>query len=146
MRWLVGAVSLSVHGSERAGPEGGVRYMEDLARWAADEPDRLVMNGTGSDSVEMPVSELLKKVHLYVSSIDPDGWADGDAVTPTIGWTKTSGRPMPMTEPEAAAPAHRPLRAHLWPRRLRRHGGRRTDLQQHDRPRTLARRMLTTDG
>src|SRR5688500_14753036 len=40
------AVSLSVHGPERAGLEGGVRYMEDLARWAADEPDRLVMNGT----------------------------------------------------------------------------------------------------
>ena len=115
------AISLSVHGPERAGLEGGVRYMEDLARWATDEPDRLVMNGTEPDSVQMPVSELLKKVHLYVSNINPDGWADGDAQNggvytrgngngtdlnrqfPTIGWTKTTGRPMPMTEPEAIA-------------------------------------------
>lgn len=115
------AVSLSVHGPERAGLEGGVRYMEDLARWATDEPDHLVMNGTEEDSVEMPVSELLKKVHLYVSNINPDGWAAGDLINggvfsrgngngtdlnrqfPTIGWTKVNGRPLPMTEPEAIA-------------------------------------------
>lgn len=115
------AVSLSVHGPERAGLEGGVRYMEDLARWAADEPDHIVMNGTEEDSVEMPVSELLKKVHLYVSNINPDGWAAGDFVNggvfargngngvdlnrqfPTIGWTKVNGRPLPLTEPEPIA-------------------------------------------
>lgn len=114
-------ISLSAHGPERAGLEGGVRYIEDLARWAADEPDHLVMNGTEPDSVEMPVSELLKKVHLYVASINPDGWATGDAQNggnftrgngngtdlnrqfPTMGWTKLNGRPLPMTEPEAIA-------------------------------------------
>lgn len=115
------AVSLSVHGPERAGLEGGVRYMEDLARWAADEPDHPVMNGTDDDSVEMPVSQLLKKVHLYVSNINPDGWAAGDVINggvfmrgngngtdlnrqfPTIGWTKVNGRPLPLTEPEPIA-------------------------------------------
>ena len=115
------AISLSVHGPERAGLEGGVRYMEDLARWATDEPEHVVMNGTEEDSTEMPVSQLLKKVHLYVSNINPDGWAAGDLLNggafvrgndngtdlnrqfPTIGWTKVNGRPMPMTEPEPIA-------------------------------------------
>ncbi|MDQ3953609.1 MAG: hypothetical protein M3279_11715, partial [Actinomycetota bacterium] len=72
------AVSLSVHGPERAGLEGGVRYMEDLARWAADEPDHELRNGTERDSIGVPVSQALKKVHLYLSNINPDGWARGD--------------------------------------------------------------------
>lgn len=98
-------VSLSVHGPERAGIEGGIRYVEDLARWAADEPDHILRNGTEKDSVGIPVSSVLRKVHLYVSNINPDGWATGDAANggsftrgndngvdlnrefPTIGWS-----------------------------------------------------------
>ena len=72
-------VSLSVHGPERAGIEGGARYVEDLARWATDEPGHILRNGTEEDSVGIPVSEVLGKVHLYVSNINPDGWAAGDA-------------------------------------------------------------------
>lgn len=71
-------VSLSVHGPERAGIEGGVRYVEDLARWAKDEPDHTLRNGTQKDSVGIPVSKVLEKVHLYVSNINPDGWGQGD--------------------------------------------------------------------
>lgn len=71
-------VSLSVHGPERAGIEGGARYVEDLARWATDEPDHILRNGTLKDSVGIPVSRVLKKVHLYVSNINPDGWGSGD--------------------------------------------------------------------
>jgi len=115
------AISLSVHGPERAGLEGGVRYMEDLARWAADEPDHMLANGTEPDSTELPVSEVLKKVHLYLANINPDGWAAGDIQNggafmrgnangtdlnrqfPTMGWTKVSGRPLPMSEPEPIA-------------------------------------------
>ncbi|MEA2452425.1 MAG: hypothetical protein QOG04_1135 [Actinomycetota bacterium] len=114
------AASLSVHGPERAGLEGGVRFMEDLARWAADEPDHLVMNGTDDDSIQLPVSEALKKVHYYFADINPDGWSDGDLANggvfmrgngngadlnrqfPTIGWTKTN-RALPLTEPEPKA-------------------------------------------
>src|ERR671914_1475289 len=47
--------SLSVHGTERAGIEGGVRYMEDLARWAADEPNHELKNGTNKDSISVPI-------------------------------------------------------------------------------------------
>lgn len=71
-------VSLSVHGPERAGIEGGIRYVEDLARWAKDEPDHILRNGTQKDSVGIPVSKVLKNVHLYVSNLNPDGWAQGD--------------------------------------------------------------------
>ncbi|HEY7876349.1 MAG TPA: M14 family zinc carboxypeptidase [Actinomycetota bacterium] len=113
--------SLSVHGTERAGLEGGARYMEDLARWAADEPDHELRNGTEKDSIGIPVSEALKKVHVYLTDINPDGWSAGDVANggvfergnangtdlnrqfPTGGWMQTSGRPLPMTEPEAIA-------------------------------------------
>jgi hypothetical protein len=115
------AVSLSVHGPERAGIEGGIRYVEDLARWATSDPDHQLCNGTEPDSQCFGVGELLEKVHLYVSNINPDGWSNGDIANggvfsrgnangtdlnrqfPTKGWTKTSGRPLPMVEPEAIA-------------------------------------------
>ena len=72
------AISLAVHGPERAGLEGGVRYMEDLARWAAEDRDHILRNGTEKDSVGMPVLEVMRKVHLYLAVINPDGWARGD--------------------------------------------------------------------
>ena len=116
-------VSLSVHGPERAGLEGGVRYMEDLARWAAgdpDQPERKLRNGTDPDSVAIPISKALEKVHIYIADLNPDGWAAGDAANggvfmrgngngtdlnrqfPTMGWFDVS-RPGALTEPEAAA-------------------------------------------
>ncbi len=72
-------VSLSVHGPERAGLEGGVRYMEDLARWAQDDRDHILRNGTEPDSIGVPVRDVLEKVHLYLADINPDGWSSGDA-------------------------------------------------------------------
>ncbi|MDQ3914880.1 MAG: hypothetical protein M3323_06040 [Actinomycetota bacterium] len=110
------AASLSVHGPERAGLEGGVRYMEDLARWAAEEPSHKLRNGTEPDSIAVPVSEVMKKVHFYISNINPDGWAKGDIQNggvfrrgngngqdlnreyPTVGWTDLGNTP--MSEPE----------------------------------------------
>ena len=71
-------VSLSIHGPERAGLEGGVRYMEDLARWAADDPGHELKNGTEKDSISVPISEVLSKVHLYIANANADGWARGD--------------------------------------------------------------------
>jgi hypothetical protein len=71
-------VALSIHGPERAGLEGGARYIEDLARWAKDEPDHELKNGTDKDSISVPISEVLSKVHLYIGVPNPDGWAAGD--------------------------------------------------------------------
>jgi hypothetical protein len=112
--------SLSVHGNERAGLEGGVRYMEDLARWAADDAPHELRNGTEKDSIGMDVKDALRKVHVYFTDINPDGWAAGDQDNggvfertndhgadlnrqfPTVGWVNV-GRALPKTEPEAKA-------------------------------------------
>jgi hypothetical protein len=112
-------VSLSVHGPERAGLEGGARYMEDLARWAADEPGHELMNGTNKDSTSVPISEVLEKVHLYIACANPDGWASGDVQNggvfqrgnangvdlnrefPTMGWSYIPYTA--LSEPESKA-------------------------------------------
>ena len=112
-------VSLSVHGPERAGLEGGVRYMEDLATWADDEPNHKLMNGTEKDSTEVTVEKAMKKVHLYLSNLNPDGWEVGDNENgnvyergngngvdlnrefPTMGWVDTGYTP--LSEPESIA-------------------------------------------
>ena len=68
------AISLSVHGLEPAGREGGLRYLEDLARWAATDPGHLLYAGdTG-----IPLRDVLRKVELYVAFTNPDGWAQQD--------------------------------------------------------------------
>jgi hypothetical protein len=68
------AVSLSVHGLEPAGREGGLRYLEDLATWLASDKEHLLYAGeTG-----VPVGELFKKVEYYVAFTNPDGWAKQD--------------------------------------------------------------------
>lgn len=113
------AVSLSVHGPERAGIEGGVRYAEDLVRWATDDPDHELRNGTEKDSVAFPVKRVIDDVHLYLTNINPDGWASGDVANggiysrgngnnvdlnrefPTKGWTEVDYTA--LSEPETKA-------------------------------------------
>lgn len=110
-------ISLSVHGPERAGLEGGVRYMEDLARWAKEDPAHELMNGTAKDSISVPIAEVLSKVHIYIACANPDGWARGDVQNggvyrrgngngvdlnrefPTMGWTYTPYTA--LSEPES---------------------------------------------
>jgi hypothetical protein len=68
------AVSLSVHGLEPAGREGGLRYLEDLASWTATDPGHVLYAGdTG-----VPLRDVLKGVELYVAFTNPDGWAQQD--------------------------------------------------------------------
>jgi hypothetical protein len=77
--------SLSVHGNERGGLEGGLRTAEDLAMAATN-------GGTISDGVdnydsstgrdpefhEIEVAELLKKEAVFLVDFNVDGWAQGD--------------------------------------------------------------------
>ena len=115
------AASIGVHGGERAGVEGAARYIEDIVTWADDEPEHELANGTLKDSITIGARAALGKVHVYLCAINPDGWASGDAQNgggfdrgnangvdlnrqfPTKGWTKVSGRPLPLTEPEPIA-------------------------------------------
>jgi hypothetical protein len=67
-------VSLSVHGLEPAGREGGLRYLEDLARWASTEPGHVLYAGdTG-----MPLRDVLRKLEIYIAFPNPDGWSQQD--------------------------------------------------------------------
>ena len=92
------AYSLSIHGIERAGLEGGIRAMEDLITWAACE------NGAGSVLIEQicameggnfprPIvetdttrpapsaGEVLENSVIYFIPPNPDGWHRGEVGT-----------------------------------------------------------------
>ncbi|WP_142296501.1 S8 family serine peptidase [Lottiidibacillus patelloidae] len=63
--------SLSMHGIEKAGLEGGLRAIEDLV--SASKYDKLTLK---SDSATM--HEALQKQEVYFLLINPDGWRRGD--------------------------------------------------------------------
>ena len=78
--------SLSVHGNERGGLEGGLRAVEDLAI-AAQNPDAVIADGVeGYTSAtgrkpeihKYPVREVLAKEDVYLTDFNIDGWEIGD--------------------------------------------------------------------
>ncbi len=80
--------SLSVHGNERGGLEGGLRAAEDLAMAAADGgkiSDGVAgyESNTGKDPVfhEYEVKDVLAKQAVYLVDFNIDGWAVGDLPT-----------------------------------------------------------------
>jgi hypothetical protein len=83
--------SLSVHGNERGGLEGGARTAEDLAiaatRGAANLPGSYISDGVPgyhSTTGKVPefhsyrVDQVLKKQAVYMVDYNMDGWAYGD--------------------------------------------------------------------
>src|SRR4051812_34644097 len=73
------ALSLSIHGIERAGVEGGTRAMEDLVTAATtgrlDKPI-LATKGLG---IPVPTfRDVLRKTIIYFTYPNPDGWRRGD--------------------------------------------------------------------
>jgi hypothetical protein len=84
--------SLSVHGNERGGLEGGLRAVEDLAI-AATNPDATISDGvagynsaTGRKPVihSYAVRDVLAKEDVYLTDFNIDGWEVGDLhKTPT---------------------------------------------------------------
>ena len=109
------AISLSVHANESAGREGGIRYIEDIARWHKTDPDHLLYAGDRA----VKLSDVLRETEIYIGVMNVDGWAQGDLGKPgtfargngrsvdlnrefpTIGWTKRSATP--LSEPESQA-------------------------------------------
>jgi hypothetical protein len=84
------AYSLSIHGIERAGVEGGVRAMEDLVTWAACEEDPASSPACAAEGpfpkpiVETPTDlavpsagQVLDNAVIYFLLPNPDGWARG---------------------------------------------------------------------
>jgi Zinc carboxypeptidase len=69
------ALSLSIHGIERAGVEGGTRAIEDLVTTAAKSQTPIL----GSDVRQNPpsIEDVLKKTIIYFTYPNPDGWLRG---------------------------------------------------------------------
>jgi hypothetical protein len=122
-------ISMSIHGLERAGLEGGVRFMEDIAKAFYREreggtPMRLA-NGDPATPYhrEMTATEVLREARLVFVNLNPDGWAAGDRSNvstgfkrgsdgvsdlnrqwPTLGWARSSGSQYrTLSEPESRA-------------------------------------------
>ncbi len=107
------AISLSVHGQESAGREGGMRYIEDVARWWVGDKEREVYAGEKS----LPLSTVMAQTETWICMCNPDGWnhmdLGGESVNarandngtdlnrefPTLGWPNLSATP--MSDPEA---------------------------------------------
>ena len=81
------AVSLSVHGLEAAGREGGLRYVEDLARWAKDDRDRTLYSGDHG----VPFAEVMQRTETWIGFTNSDGWASGDLDSREVGFARGNG-------------------------------------------------------
>lgn len=105
-------VSLSAHGNEPAGREGGLRYVETLARWWQGDRKHTLYSGEN----QMPLDAVLARTEIWLGVVNVDGWAAGDLGSgifergngngedlnrefPTVGWTNRDATP--MSEPEA---------------------------------------------
>ena len=113
--------SLSIHGIERAGAEGGTRAIEDLVTWARHEPGRGLLDETlGPGGSAVTVGQALRESEIWFFYPNPDGWTRGDVTQggasyqryngngvdvnrdwPTIGYTFRGYTP--ASEPEVRA-------------------------------------------
>lgn len=107
------AISLSVHGQESAGREGGLRYVEDIARWWVGDKERALFAG----DKELPLADVMARTETWICVCNPDGWntmdLGGQAATaranangtdlnrefPTLGWPNLDATP--LSDPEA---------------------------------------------
>src|SRR3954447_10572770 len=73
------ALSLSIHGIERAGVEGGTRAMEDLVTAAtAKRLTKPILTTKGLPVAVPSFGDVLRKTIIYFTYPNPDGWRRGD--------------------------------------------------------------------
>ncbi len=82
------AFSLSIHGIERAGLEGGIRAAEDLITWAATAPNTRILEPTDSGPT---AGDVLKNNVLYFFLSNPDGWSRGDLAQGGVFFQRYNG-------------------------------------------------------
>jgi hypothetical protein len=106
--------SLSIHGIERAGLEGGIRAIEDLATWAAcenadapasvdcaaeestpDDPRRL-LEPFDEQGVSPTAGEALAGGVLLFTLSNPDGWSRGDYRQGGVFYQRYNGNGMDL--------------------------------------------------
>ncbi|HUQ17752.1 MAG TPA: CARDB domain-containing protein [Candidatus Saccharimonadales bacterium] len=85
------AFSLSIHGIERAGAEGGTRAIEDLVTWARSEPGRGLLDDTLPGGSAVSVGSALAAAEVWFFWPNPDGWVRGDVSTGGVGYQRFTG-------------------------------------------------------
>ncbi|MGH2663366.1 MAG: M14 family zinc carboxypeptidase [Actinomycetota bacterium] len=101
------AYSLSIHGIERAGLEGGIRAIEDLVTWAACEEDPAAAPGCAAEgpfpkrilepSDSGPTAgEVLDHGVVYFVFANPDGWHRGDVSEGQVFYQRYNGNGMDL--------------------------------------------------
>jgi hypothetical protein len=102
------AYTLSIHGIERAGIEGGIRAIEDLVTWAACEDDSGALPTCGVNGPyphpimeTMPngsigAGEALRRSSLWFVLANPDGWRRGDKATGRFFYQRYNGNGMDL--------------------------------------------------
>ena len=86
------AFSLSIHGIERAGAEGGTRAIEDLVTWARTEPTRGLLDETlGPGASAITVADALKQSEIWFFWPNPDGWRRGDVSAGGVAYQRYNG-------------------------------------------------------
>ncbi len=96
--------SLSIHGIERAGVEGGIRSIEDLATWAAQEPERRLLETEGEtitteggrQAENLRAGEVMMRSVNYYLLPNPDGWRRGDADQGHTSFQRYNGNGMDL--------------------------------------------------
>lgn len=99
--------SLSIHGIERAGIEGGIRAIEDLVTWAACET---ALNAAPACATEGPfpkrileptnsgptAGEVLRGAVIYFVLSNPDGWHRGEVTEAGVFFQRYNGNGMDL--------------------------------------------------
>ncbi|HEX2049424.1 MAG TPA: hypothetical protein VHJ34_02190 [Actinomycetota bacterium] len=99
------AYSLSIHGIERAGIEGGIRAIEDLVTWSAceDDPDAApacAAEGPFPKRILEPsdsgptAGEVLDNSVIYFVLSNPDGWHRGEVTEGGVFFQRYNGNGM----------------------------------------------------
>src|SRR4051812_9138056 len=85
------ALSLSIHGIERAGAEGGIRAMEDLV---TSHDTGLATQKIVKDAIvkgSPTFDDVLKKTIIYFTLPNPDGWRRGSVSSGGVFFQRYSG-------------------------------------------------------
>lgn len=83
------AFSLSIHGIERAGAEGGIRAAEDFVTNAATAPDTPLVATDPTRSTTF--GETLEDSVIYFAFPNPDGWIRGDTTRQNFFYQRYNG-------------------------------------------------------
>ncbi|MEA2167344.1 MAG: hypothetical protein QOF76_644, partial [Solirubrobacteraceae bacterium] len=85
------ALSLSIHGIERAGAEGGTRAMEDLVTAATTGRTNTPIVGDAVKKGAPTFGDVLKHTIIYFTYPNPDGWRRGSVSSGGVFFQRYNG-------------------------------------------------------